>query len=73
MVITYFNWHARGYGLFALNPLGRKVFSEGKEELNLTLQPNTSVRFQYRVMVSSGIKVSSEKMNGEADAFAKAN
>ena len=66
-------WHARGYGLFALNPLGRKVFSNGKEELNYTLQPNTSVRFHYRVMVSSGIKITNEKMNGEADAFAKAN
>ena len=66
-------WHARGYGLFALNPLGRNVFSNGKEELNLTLQPNTSVRFYYRVMVSSGTKITNEKMNAEADAFAKAN
>ena len=27
-------WHARGYGLFAANPLGQAVFSEGKEKLN---------------------------------------
>ena len=32
-------WHARGYGLFALNPLGRKVFSNGKEELNFLYSP----------------------------------
>jgi hypothetical protein len=38
-------WHARGYGFFALNPLGRKVFSNGKEELNITLKPNSSVQF----------------------------
>src|SRR5207244_10339696 len=36
-------WHARGYGLFAANPLGEKVFSNGKEELNLTLAPHQTV------------------------------
>ena len=29
-------WHARGYGLFAANPMGEKVFTEGKKELNVT-------------------------------------
>jgi hypothetical protein len=48
-------WHARGYGLFAANPLGEKVFSNGKEELNLTLAPGESVTFRYRVLISSEI------------------
>jgi hypothetical protein len=48
-------WHARGYGLFAANPLGQKVFSEGKEELNFSLAPNTSVTFRYRILISSAI------------------
>jgi len=48
-------WHARGYGLFAANPLGDKIFSNGKEELNLTLVPNQSVTFRYRILISSGI------------------
>lgn len=48
-------WHARGYGLFAANPLGEKIFSNGKEELNLTLAPGQSATFRYRVMVSSEI------------------
>lgn len=48
-------WHARGYGLFAANPLGEKVFSNGKEELNLTLAPHQSVTFRYRVLISSEI------------------
>lgn len=47
-------WHARGYGLFAANPLGQKVFSNGKESLNLTLQKNQSVTFRYRVVIASG-------------------
>ncbi|HKW63756.1 MAG TPA: PmoA family protein [Candidatus Acidoferrum sp.] len=46
-------WHARGYGLFAANPLGEKIFSNGKEELNLTLAPHQSVTFRYRVLISS--------------------
>ncbi len=64
-------WHARGYGLFALNPLGRKVFSNGKEELNLTLDPGASVTFRYRVLVHSGKGVSDGDLNRLADAFAK--
>jgi hypothetical protein len=48
-------WHARGYGLFAANPLGQKVFSEGKQELNFSLAPKTSVTFRYRILISSAI------------------
>jgi hypothetical protein len=48
-------WHARGYGLFAANPLGQKVFSNGKEELNFSLAPNASVTFRYRILISSAI------------------
>ncbi len=48
-------WHARGYGLFAANPLGQKVFSNGKEEMNLTLAPNQSVTFRYRILITSEI------------------
>ncbi|SDC13701.1 DUF6807 domain-containing protein [Niabella drilacis] len=45
-------WHARGYGLFALNPLGRSVFSKGKDSLNLTLQPGQSKKFTYRIVIA---------------------
>jgi hypothetical protein len=48
-------WHARGYGLFAANPLGQKIFTNGKEELNLTLAPHESVTFRYRILISSEI------------------
>ena len=48
-------WHARGYGLFAANPLGEKIFSNGKEELNLALPPHQRVTFRYRVLISSEI------------------
>jgi hypothetical protein len=48
------NWHARGYGLFAANPLGEKVFTNGRAERNLTLQPKQSITFRYRIVISSG-------------------
>lgn len=48
------NWHARGYGLFAANPLGDKIFSNGKSERNLQLQPNQSITFRYRIVIASG-------------------
>src|SRR3984893_3205521 len=48
-------WHARGYGLFAANPLGQKIFSEGKQELNFSLAPHASVIFRYRILITSAI------------------
>lgn len=43
---------ARGYGLFAVNPFGRKAY-ENKEPLNYTLEPKGSVTFRYRVLIAS--------------------
>jgi len=48
-------WHARGYGLFAANPFGQKIFSNGKEELNFSLAPQASATFRYRILISSAI------------------
>lgn len=50
------NWHARGYGLFAANPLGEKIFTNGKAERNLTLQKGESVTFKYRIVIASDKK-----------------
>ncbi len=46
-------WHARGYGLFAANPLGQKALSGGKESLNLALEPNQSTTFRHRILILS--------------------
>jgi hypothetical protein len=47
-------WHARGYGLFAANPLGQKALSDGKDVLNFALEPRQSATFRYRVIVATG-------------------
>ena len=44
-------WHARGYGLFAANPLGQKAMSNGKEELNFKLAPKASVVFRHQFLI----------------------
>ncbi len=61
-------WHARGYGLFAANPLGQKVFSEGKEELNFALEKGQSTVFRHRVAVLRG-PFSAERAEAAWKAF----
>jgi len=65
-------WHARGYGLFAANPLGEKVFTEGKSIKNLQLQPGESVRFSYRIVVNDGRNaLTSQQIDAAAASFAR--
>ncbi|MBC7650584.1 MAG: PmoA family protein [Deinococcales bacterium] len=47
-------WHARGYGLFAANPLGEKIFTNNASTKNLKLTKGQSVTFRYRVVVDEG-------------------
>lgn len=47
-------WHARGYGLFACNTLGQKIFSKGKEVLNFRLDRGATATFRYRLALFSG-------------------
>lgn len=49
-------WHARGYGLFAANPLAAAVFTNGRESTNLTLHPGESKTFRYRIVIQNGKK-----------------
>lgn len=65
-------WHARGYGLFAANPLGEKIFTNGKSEKNLTLKKGESVSFRFRILIENGATtISSEQLNKQAKEFAK--
>ncbi len=62
-------WHARGYGLFAANPLGRSIFDPKQAPFKFTLEKGKSATFRYRVMIFSRT-VDAAEMNREADAFA---
>lgn len=64
-------WHARGYGLFAANPLGQKEFSEGKEVLDFKLAAGESVDFRYKVLINSGSNLSDDEVNAKFTEFSQ--
>lgn len=65
-------WHARGYGLFAANPLGEKIFTNNKSAKNLQLQKGESVTFRYRIVIDDGKQTASTlEINKMAEDFSK--
>ena len=64
-------WHARGYGLFAANPLGQKVFSKGSEELNLPLSRGESVTFRHRIAILSNSPAPFDAIDSLSKAFSE--
>jgi hypothetical protein len=63
------HWHARGYGLFAANPLGDKQFNEPKD-FNFTIEPGQSATFKHRVLILSA-PPSKDRIERESRAFAQ--
>jgi len=61
-------WHARDYGLFAVNPLGAQGFEPKGPPLNFTLDTGKSATFSYRIVILSG-NVTPDQLNSEATAF----
>ena len=62
-------WHARGYGLFAANPLGDKIFDPKAPQHDFTIEKGSDATFRYRVMFLSRAYSPSEA-DGEEKAFA---
>ena len=63
-------WHARGYGLFAANPLGQKILTDGTQPaLDLTLAPGASVTFRYRLLILEG-KAAPDQLEREFTKYA---
>jgi hypothetical protein len=62
-------WHARGYGLFAVNPLGAKIFDPKVAQLDFTLEKGKTATFRYRVMLLPHA-TDSAAMNQAQGAFA---
>lgn len=63
-------WHARGYGLFAANPLGKEVFSESKTSLDLTLRKSESITFRYRIIIHEGEPLTPAYLNSSQKEWA---
>jgi len=62
-------WHARGYGLFAANPLGRAVFTDGADRLEYGLDAGASTTLRYRLALDDGVP-GAEALAERYDAFA---
>ena len=62
-------WHARGYGLFAANPLGQEVLSGGKLRLNFALEPRQSVVFRHRIVINNGKTPTAADLDKLAETF----
>eukprot|EP01050_Picozoa_sp_SAG11_P034008 SAG11_NODE_11823_length_736_cov_1.474097_2_plen_164_part_01 len=63
-------WHARGYGLFAANPLGQAALTDGRLALNLTLEPDESATFRHRLAIETDPPAA--KLDADAAAWAAA-
>lgn len=61
-------WHARAYGLFSVNPFGRKDYRKGAEAVNPVLKADQAYHLRYRVVIYSG-KVSKERLDEDYQAF----
>lgn len=61
-------WHARGYGLFAANPLGRHMFDPKQLPLDFSLEQGQSVTFRYRVVIYT-VAPSLKVLNQQSDYF----
>jgi hypothetical protein len=44
-------WHARDYGLFALNPFGQKAFDPKMDESEMKLAKGQKITFRWRVVI----------------------
>jgi len=65
-------WHARGYGLFAANPLGENIFTKGERSKNLQIKKGETVIFRYRIVIESGTStLSPAALNEMATRFSK--
>jgi hypothetical protein len=62
-------WHARGYGLFAVNPLGREIFDPKSPVLDFAIEKGQSTTFRYRVLLLPHT-TEATAMNIAADQFA---
>lgn len=67
------HWMARDYGLFAVNPCGSKIYTEGKEELNLQIAKGDSVVFTHQILIKDGRPLANEEIESLYNRFTTKN
>lgn len=56
-------YHARDYGLFSVNNLGRKAFNKALEPMQFTLKKGEKICFKHKLVLKSGGFASDEELN----------
>jgi VCBS repeat-containing protein len=64
-------YHARGYGLFSVNNMGRKSYDPSQKELVYKLAKGESVRLVHRFCVQSGKEISTSEAEDIFKSFSK--
>jgi hypothetical protein len=57
--------HARGYGLFAINNLGGRVFDKNTAEVKIILNPGETIEFKHKIVIGGDLT------DGEINKMAK--
>ncbi len=65
------HWMARDYGLYGANGLGSEIYTKGAEVLNHVLKKGESLQFKNEVVISDGISVDLETVEGWFETFVK--
>lgn len=60
-------WHARGYGLFAANPMGSNIFNSTNPKYSKELKPGESLTFKFRIAIAADKKILSNKTIEQLD------
>jgi hypothetical protein len=63
-------WHARDYGLFSVNPLGRHGYDDKQPDAHFTIDAGKSQRFVFRVLLLHG-KPTAAEIEARYKDFAK--
>lgn len=56
-------FHARGYGLFSVNNLGRNAFNKELDPIHFTLKKGEQICFRHKLVLKSGGFASDEELN----------
>lgn len=59
--------HARGYGLFATNNLGGRIFDKNAAEVKIVLKPGESITFKHKIVI--GGELSDSTLNSLSKNF----
>ena len=65
------HWHARGYGLFAVNNLGAAVFDKSAEPVFVKLTPGESMILKHRIHIISGTHAGIDQLEAAFNDFTK--